>query len=250
MCEERKLALKERTVYVGGFDRDSTTLDELLEFFEGGYEKVVHVRMRRHRVEGPYREDQDPGRFLGSCFVTFANRQSAEKFLTSAKGIMYKGRKLVSKWEKEFFSEKSENNDLFKPESIHETVWVHGFDRQDTSQEELAEYFGQFDGCETVRKRVFRDRAEDPWFFSGSVFVTFETKEFAEEFMGIKDLTFHGDRLVTKSQLQFYKSRNMFKRDIARFEENHNWIFGRLERIFSKVGKATKNNFDTYLLFM
>ena len=90
---------------------------------------------------------QELGKFLGSCLVTFANRQSAEKFLSSTKdGLVYKGRKLGTKWEREFFAEKPRNNDQFNPDTIHLTVWVHGFDKQVMEEKGFSQIWVKPDG--------------------------------------------------------------------------------------------------------
>ena len=40
LTDARRLALQERTLLVAGFDRDSTTLDMIIPFFENNFEKV------------------------------------------------------------------------------------------------------------------------------------------------------------------------------------------------------------------
>ena len=45
---------------------------------------------------------------------------------------------------------------------------------QDTKEEEIVHFFGQFDGAKSAQMRLFRDGKEDPWKFSGSVFLTFD----------------------------------------------------------------------------
>ena len=64
--------------------------------------------------------------------------------------------KLHTKWQSTFLAEKTEYNDIFNPKTLNRTLWVHGFDRLGTSEEELAEYFGTVPGAESFKKRVFR----------------------------------------------------------------------------------------------
>ena len=64
---------------------------------------------------------------------------------------------------------------------IPENLYRSSLYLQDTQQSELVAFFGQFDGAATAQKRVFRDRKEEPWKFAGSVFVTFEDVEKAEQ---------------------------------------------------------------------
>ena len=50
-----------------------------------------------------------------------------------------------------------------------------------TLQEELEFFFRQFDGAESVEKRNFRERREENWKFTGTVFVTFKDRERADQ---------------------------------------------------------------------
>ena len=52
--------------------------------------------------------------------------------------------------------------------------------QESMSQTDLERFFRQFDGTEMVQRRLFRDRRESPWKFTGSVFVTFKVKDQAE----------------------------------------------------------------------
>ena len=85
--ELEKIKLQEKTVYVGGFDRDSTTLDELLELFEGNFEKVVNVKMRYgHVLTKRDAEEERAGKennrkFLGSVWLIFKTEQAAKDFM-------------------------------------------------------------------------------------------------------------------------------------------------------------------------
>lgn len=46
MNDANKKSVENRTLFVTGFDRENSTLDELLEFFEGKFDQVGNVRMR------------------------------------------------------------------------------------------------------------------------------------------------------------------------------------------------------------
>ena len=48
-------------------------------------------------------------------------------------------------------------------------------------EDELVHFFGQFEGAKSAQMRLFRDRKEDPWKFSGSVFVTFDDWRLAQK---------------------------------------------------------------------
>ena len=86
------------TVYVKGFEKSKTTLDDLLAFF-GQYENVLNVTKRL------WEDRKDPERkkhFKGSVFVVFKNRESAEKFmeLKGLKAPDENAEELITKWQK------------------------------------------------------------------------------------------------------------------------------------------------------
>jgi len=245
--DERALALQERTVYVSGFDRASTTLDDLIPFFEGGFEKVVNVRMRYRRasaahqrdyrreavaargrvdennniIEGPEMKDgqrsYDPGQFLGSVFVVFGTRQAAESFLSQT--VTYRSRPLYAKLQRDYLVKKPEHNDKFDRDALPRTVWVHGFDDGRITEAQLADFFGSYKGAASVRKRVYRDRRDEPWTFTGAVFVTFDTTQDAEAFLDQKEFSYRGDRLKVKLQADFYKDKGFFSREFEKMDQ-------------------------------
>jgi len=234
--EAKRIEVQERTVYVTGFDRNETTLDHLLEFFEGKFEKVTNVRMRYRR--NPTSTDNpgvDDRQFLGSVFVTFDTLKAAQDFLKvacSQPGLSHSGRKVIAKSQKEFLDGRHEDNDEFDMDKIHRTVFVQGFDKVDMSDEELVNFFVMFDGAEVVKKRVFRDHSsgddnEGVWRFSGDVFVTFDSVAAARAFYlthcgadGRLPLTYRGDKLILKWQKDFYQEKGKFRRDMKMLAEN------------------------------
>jgi len=240
--ELEKIKIQEKTVYVGGFDRDSTTLDELLELFEGNFEKVVNVKMRYGHVSTKRDADEERAgkennrKFLGSVWLIFKTEQAAKDFMKmcsiEGKGVTHKGRKLHAKTHKEFMDSRHEDNDEFDPEKLLKTVWVGGFDNLEMTDEELVDFFIMFEGAETIKKRVFRDHSskddnEGVWRFRGSVFVTFESlaearvfyESFNEKDYGKLPLTYKGDKLVIKWQKDFYNEKGKFRRDLRLYEE-------------------------------
>lgn len=101
--EESKREVEARTVYLKGFDKENTTLDELIDYFHNSYEKVLNVQMRT------YMDKKNKERhFKGSVFVTFKDEESAKK-LVEAKDVKYKdeGEPLLIKFQKDYFEEKS-----------------------------------------------------------------------------------------------------------------------------------------------
>jgi len=92
---------KLKTVYVKGFEKTNTTLDDLLGFF-GKYDNVIHVN-RRTWVD---RKD-DSRNFKGSVFVTFKDKESAEAFMALESVKNPEGEELIKKWQAEYFDEKA-----------------------------------------------------------------------------------------------------------------------------------------------
>ena len=68
---------------------------------------------------------------------------------------------------------------------------------QDTTQEELTNFFLRFKGPTALRKRVYRfATSDDDWQFTGGIFVNFDTRENAEEFLKLfseTKLSYNGD---------------------------------------------------------
>merc|ERR1712223_78302 len=89
-----------KTVYVKGFEKTNTTLDDLLGFF-GKYDNVIHVN-RRTWVD---RKD-DSRNFKGSVFVTFKDKESAEAFMALESVKNPEGEELIKKWPKKIPTEK------------------------------------------------------------------------------------------------------------------------------------------------
>ena len=213
--EDRDLQFQDRSVYVGGFDKKTTSLDDLIDFFENRFDGVINVHRRVFR-SGTHADQErgklDEAQFLGSVFVTFGSREAAEKFLEQKH--FYQGKALVAKFQRDFLDEKVEYNDTFDPDTALRTVWVHGFDREVITQEELADFFAEFEGACMIKKRRLREKKDQKWRFTGSVFVTFDTIEYAEQFLALKSVKCRGDSLKRMSQVQFYKEKKKFGREI------------------------------------
>lgn len=93
-------AKKVKTVYVKGFEKENTTLDNLLEFFDK-YENVVYVN-RRTWVD---RKDNSRN-FKGSVFVTFKDKAAAEAFMALESVKNPEGEDLIRKWQADYMTEK------------------------------------------------------------------------------------------------------------------------------------------------
>ena len=164
-----------------------------------------------------------PPPFIGSCFVTFETREAAKKLYERRHGLMYKNRSLLTMWKSDFHSQRSNFNDEFDEVILERTVWVHGFDKVETTAEELNDFFCRFAGAESIKKRVFRANPDERWKFSGGVFVTFETIEDAKEFMELPEVRLdNGDKLLKKWQEDFFRERGRFKKELAEFRGEKN----------------------------
>ena len=71
MDEAKRLEIQERTLFVGGFDRKKTTLDHLLELFEGTSDQVCNVRMRYHHQTMKVDQNDNQEEEVQSIFFFF-----------------------------------------------------------------------------------------------------------------------------------------------------------------------------------
>jgi len=100
---ESKALLEARTVYVKGFDLESTTLDELLDFFNDTNTNVVSIQMRNYSVgKGKDKE----WKFKGSIFITFRTSDAAAEFVNN-KEWTYKDKEMIIKFQKNYLEDKA-----------------------------------------------------------------------------------------------------------------------------------------------
>jgi len=232
--EARRIAMQERTLFVWGFDKTTTTLDDLIEYFENNFRNVVNIRQRTRPVkeldEDENCSEKEPKReFLGSVFISFETIFDAEQFYKNRRNLLFKGsQKLKVKWHKEWHNDRTHFNDIFEEDTIERTVLASGFDKLDTTEEELSVFFKKFKGTTAMRKRVYRFASSDnEWCFSGGVFVTFDSKESAKMFMDEYDkdnLNYNGDTLRIKWQTDFYQEKGLFKRELGSLREQQRII--------------------------
>jgi len=103
--EDTRKANVAKTIYAKGFKKEDTSLDDLIKFF-GDYEGVVYVNRRTY-------PDHKSGErhFKGSVFVTFAEKELAQKFLDAGEVKSLEGEVLIKKWQQEYFEEKDKENE-------------------------------------------------------------------------------------------------------------------------------------------
>jgi len=98
--EDFKKEVEGRTIYVEGFDKETTTLDDVTDYFHGAFKNVMNINMMTSFVKKT-KERQ----FKGSVFVTFKDKKSAKK-LVKAESVEYKGVSLIRKLQKDYFKDK------------------------------------------------------------------------------------------------------------------------------------------------
>ena len=138
---------QERTLFVWGFDKTKTSLDDLIEFFEEGFENVVNIRQRTipgskdlkvsrqflllHVLIEILRYLLQAREFIGSVFVTFKTRRDAEAFFEKKGTLRSKnGDNLKMKWKDEYLKDRKNFNDEFDEETIDRIVLVDGFNKE------------------------------------------------------------------------------------------------------------------------
>merc|ERR1719336_2364772 len=108
--EESRKLLEARTVYAKGFDKENTTLDELLDYFNETNPNVVSVQMRNWSDK---KGKEKTWHFKGSVFITFKTGEAATEFVEN-KNFKYKDHPLEIKFQKDYFEEKAKENEARK----------------------------------------------------------------------------------------------------------------------------------------
>lgn len=94
-----------RTIYVKGFPKEETTLDDCLNFFKD-FKSPENVIMRRYLDKATKKYC-----FKGSVFVTFKTKEDAESFVDE-KTVKYYVVELIKKWQSEYLKEKQAEYEL------------------------------------------------------------------------------------------------------------------------------------------
>jgi len=104
--EESKKALEARTAYAKGFDKENTTLDELLDHFHSTNPETVSIQMRNYADKKG--KEKTTWHFKGSIFITFKTKEAAEAFVDSKD--KYKEADLLRMFQKDYFEMKNKEN--------------------------------------------------------------------------------------------------------------------------------------------
>merc|ERR1719429_477647 len=99
--EESRKLLEARTAYAKGFNKETTTLDELLDYYNEANPDVVSIQMRNYCEK---KGKEKVWKFKGSIFLTFKTEDAAKAFV--AKEEKYKEETLLKKFQKDYLEEK------------------------------------------------------------------------------------------------------------------------------------------------
>merc|ERR1719397_151796 len=99
--EESRKLLEARTAYAKGFPKESTTLDELIEYYNESNPDVVSIQMRNYCEK---KGKEKVWKFKGSIFLTFKTEEAAKAFVE--KEEKYKEGALLKKFQKDYLDEK------------------------------------------------------------------------------------------------------------------------------------------------
>merc|ERR1719239_83607 len=95
--EESRKLLEARTAYAKGFPKESTTLDELIEYYNESNPDVVSIQMRNYCEK---KGKEKVWKFKGSIFLTFKTEEAAKAFVE--KEEKYKEGALMKKFQKDY----------------------------------------------------------------------------------------------------------------------------------------------------
>merc|ERR1719470_377514 len=104
--EESRKLLEARTAYAKGFNKETTTLDELLDHYNEANPDVVSIQMRNYCEK---KGKEKVWKFKGSIFLTFKTEEAAKAFVE--KEEKYKEGALLKKFQKDYLEEKKKEMD-------------------------------------------------------------------------------------------------------------------------------------------
>merc|ERR1719266_374420 len=106
--EESRKLLEARTAYAKGFNKESTTLDELLDYYNESNPEVVSIQMRNYCEK---KGKEKVWKFKGSIFLTFKTEDAAKAFV--GKEEKYKEGALLKKFQKDYLEEERTEGNAF-----------------------------------------------------------------------------------------------------------------------------------------
>merc|ERR1712013_838342 len=134
--EESRKLLEARTAYAKGFNKETTALDELLDYYNEANPDVVSIQMRNYCEK---KGKEKVWKFKGSIFLTFKTEDAAKAFV--AKEEKYKEETLLKKFQKDYLEEKKKEmeekkNKYQKKDKKPKTEGADGKEEAEEKQEE------------------------------------------------------------------------------------------------------------------
>lgn len=127
-----------------------------------------------------------------------------------------------------------ELNEEKRKEIYARTVYVKGFAPDEgTQMSEILEYFEPFEKVSNIVMRKYHDKATKKYLFKGSVFVTFATKERAEEFLKKEKLVYKEKDLIVKSQDDYFEQKKAERKKKDKKKEEEKFDIGHLPKAAS-----------------
>lgn len=105
-----------------------------------------------------------------------------------------------------------EINEERRKELVTRTIYAKGFPK-DANIDHCLQFFKDYPDVENLIMRKYQNKSTKEWCFKGSVFVTFKTKEQAENFLQIENITHGETELIKMWQADYIQTKQ------AEFEE-------------------------------
>merc|ERR550539_422550 len=132
--EESRKLLEARTAYAKGFNKESTTLDELLDYYNESNTDVVSIQMRNYCEK---KGKDKVWKFKGSIFLTFKTEDAAKAFV--GKEEKYKEGALLKKFQKDYLEEKKKEEFTLPKGSVLKLTGLGGEITREDIKEVLKE---------------------------------------------------------------------------------------------------------------
>lgn len=99
--DENKKLLEAKTAYAKGYDKEKTTMDELLEYYAENEPTIVHIQMRNY-----FDKKANKKQFKGSVFLTFRTEEACKAFIEAESKKYKDSEELIRKFQADYLEEK------------------------------------------------------------------------------------------------------------------------------------------------
>jgi len=113
-----------------------------------------------------------------------------------------------------------EMNDDKRKELMKRTLYMKGFDKEETKLAELLEFFPKYGSVDNVVLRNYQDKATKTWHFKGSIFVVFGSVEDAEKVLNMDEMKFKDCSIVRKWQLDYLEEKRQERLELQKGRKN------------------------------